>query len=184
LDVGANAGLLPVWLAYHDLLPDRYAGIEADPDSAGVLREQVERLPWMVPPRVIEAAAGDRHETVRFDTGGDSVFHGVSRTGGIEVPMRPLADLMDEAGLDRVDIMKLDIEGGETAVIPDAAAWADRVNVIICELHHGLDAAWLDEHLRPLGFRVFDFGVAVREGFAAVREDQLHRVPERMKQKG
>ena len=178
LDVGANAGLLAVWLAVEGTLPKTYAAIEADPDSARVLREQVKRL-GRPDARVIEAAAGDRAGTAKFDTGGDSMFHGLSDAGGVEVRLAPLADLMDEAGLAEVDVMKLDIEGGEAAVIPTAADWAGRVGAIVCELHNGLDRAWLESHLRPHGYRVFDFGTLVREGHAAVREDRLERLPAR-----
>ena len=177
LDIGANVGLLPVWLAHEKKSPTRYVGVEADPDSARVLRRQVANLKFDAPPVVIEAAAGDRIGVARFDTSGDSMFHGVSDTGGVEVPMKPVADLMDEAGLERADVMKLDIEGGEAAVIPDAARWAHRVDAIVCELHNDLDARWLDRHLRPLGFRTFDFGTLVREGHAAVNAARFADLP-------
>jgi FkbM family methyltransferase len=45
--------------------------------------------------------------------------------------------VMDEFGFERVDILKMDIEGAEKEVFENAGAWLDKVGVLIVELHDG-----------------------------------------------
>ena len=45
-------------------------------------------------------------------------------------------ELFDEFGIDRIDLLKLDIEGAEKEVFGSGpTAWLDRVGVIAIELH-------------------------------------------------
>ena len=53
----------------------------------------------------------------------------------IDVPTRPLAALLDEAGLTRVDLVSLDIEGGEMAVLEDFAFHRFHVDAWCIENH-------------------------------------------------
>jgi FkbM family methyltransferase len=46
-----------------------------------------------------------------------------------------IAELLDEYDFGAIDILKLDIEGGELAVLADCDGWIDRVEVITLELH-------------------------------------------------
>jgi len=45
---------------------------------------------------------------------------------------------MEMAGVERVDILKVDIEGAEIEVFETAASWIQHVGVIIVELHDRL----------------------------------------------
>lgn len=42
---------------------------------------------------------------------------------------------MHTHGLDRIDLLKMDIEGSEREVLADPSAWIDRVDALIVELH-------------------------------------------------
>lgn len=44
-------------------------------------------------------------------------------------------NVLDEYRLDRVDILKIDIEGAEKEVFADTSSWIERVDAIIVELH-------------------------------------------------
>ena len=46
-----------------------------------------------------------------------------------------VADVIDEYGLDRIDLLKVDIEGSEREVFDDPSGWIDRVDAICMELH-------------------------------------------------
>jgi FkbM family methyltransferase len=46
-----------------------------------------------------------------------------------------VGDLMREHAIDRVDLLKIDIEGAEKEVFLSAAGWIDRVDAIAIELH-------------------------------------------------
>jgi len=53
----------------------------------------------------------------------------------IAVETRPLTEILDERGIERVGLLKIDIEGAETEVIRDLAGELDRVETIILETH-------------------------------------------------
>jgi len=54
----------------------------------------------------------------------------------IELPGRSLRSLMSELGDDRIDLLKLDIEGGEYEVIPTLDLRALGVKIFAIQLHH------------------------------------------------
>lgn len=55
----------------------------------------------------------------------------------VELPVRRYATLARDLGHTRVDLVKLDIEGGEYAVLPDLLAEGPRPGQILVEFHHG-----------------------------------------------
>lgn len=181
LDLGANVGLTLAYLIYRKSPIERYVGVEPDPQTFAVLQKQVAALGMAARSRLFNVAASDRDGVLRFHTTGQSIVHQVGETGDLEVPARTVGGLLDEAGMGEVDLMKLDIEGGERQVIADAANWAPRVKRIAAELHYDMNAPWLRKHLSPLGFRVFEEGVLFREAVGAVREDLASELPRHLR---
>ncbi len=55
--------------------------------------------------------------------------------GGEEAPSLDMATIINEYGLGEVDLLKVDIEGGELAVFEASDAWIDQVAAIAIELH-------------------------------------------------
>lgn len=68
-----------------------------------------------------------------------SLYHQRSGTGSIKVPLRRVPTIMGEMGHQRVDVLKLDIEGAEYDVIPDVMAAGIRPVQIVVEFHHRFD---------------------------------------------
>jgi FkbM family methyltransferase len=54
----------------------------------------------------------------------------------VELPGRSLSSLMDELGDERVDLLKLDIEGGEYELLPALDLRSLGVKVFAVQLHH------------------------------------------------
>lgn len=77
------------------------------------------------------------------------------RAEPVTVRTTSLGDLLDQCGIDRVDLLKLDIEGGEFAILRDIAG-LERVDAWIAELHLDLNQEMsLQEALEHLkGFDV------------------------------
>jgi len=48
--------------------------------------------------------------------------------------------VMEKFNLEKIDILKIDIEGAEREVFRDTSAWIERVDAIIAELH---------DHMKP-----------------------------------
>jgi FkbM family methyltransferase len=57
--------------------------------------------------------------------------------GPVELPVRRYATIARELGHTRVDLVKLDIEGGEYAVLPDLLDEGPPPGQILVEFHHG-----------------------------------------------
>ncbi len=80
----------------------------------------------------------------------------------IEVPVKRLATIAGELGHDRVDVLKLDVDGSEYEVLPDVLACGLPINQIILEFHHNFREVSFDdtlqaiESLRAHGFGIFD----------------------------
>ncbi len=60
--------------------------------------------------------------------------HGTGRT--VEVPVRRLPTLVDELGDERIDLLKLDVEGAEYAAIRDLVAMDMTIPQVLVEFHH------------------------------------------------
>ena len=58
---------------------------------------------------------------------------------GVELPVRRLVTVMDELGHERVDVLKLDIEGAEYEVIDDLVESGAEVDQLLVEFHHRFD---------------------------------------------
>lgn len=173
VDCGANIGLFAADLIRRGAALDRYLAIEADPGSFHVLEKQLVALGLAECACRWQQAVGAEETSMRFSTGRESVFHGLSEDGDLEVKVRPLTGFLDEAGVDSVDLLKIDIEGGERFVIPTAPDWADRVKRMVIELHDGLDTKWLREHLEPLGYEIFEAGDLFEGNPSAVQRSLL-----------
>lgn len=78
----------------------------------------------------------------------------------VECPVRTLETLMNDRGHARIDVLKLDIEGGEYAVLEEVIAV--RPDQLLIEFHHNMPTIGFErtlaalEGLRAAGYRVFD----------------------------
>ena len=124
VDVGANIGITALIMA--ERVPDgRVLAIEAAPKVAAVLRDNVSGKQNIT---VIESAIGDRDGTVAFD---DNSAWGHVSDSGVQVPMRRLQTVLHDNGMDRVDFIKLDVEGYESVILRDALPIIQRDNTLV-----------------------------------------------------
>ena len=125
VDVGANTGLYSIRFAQVareagvvfeglaiEAFPPTFARMRFNLEASGLLGEGANRV------RAVPAAVSDVEGTVRLDTG----FRDLGRVriaddGGVEVPARRLSAIVAEAGLERVDLLKIDVEGHELAAL-------------------------------------------------------------------
>ena len=87
----------------------------------------------------------------------------------VEAPVRRMSTLMAQLGHQNVDLVKMDIEGAEYAVIPDLLASGIRPRQILVEFHHrwrevgpGRTRAMM-RLLRQHGYRIADVSPKGRE---------------------
>src|SRR3954454_1164824 len=86
----------------------------------------------------------------------------------MEVPGRSLRSLMEEFGDDSVELLKVDVEGGEYELLPTVDLAGIGVRVFCIQLHHTgrvRDAKALVAGIRDQGFRLVNYDEAVRLTF-------------------
>lgn len=163
LDLGGNTGLASIYL--HIAFPEaKLACVEPVPANIQILRRNIEMN--RVPVSLFEAAVGSEDGTIQFDVSPDPRLGCVSSAGAPDVkPMETITvkvisvtTILNELGWDHIDLLKLDIEGGERELLAGNPDWLRRVGVIVGEGHHGYGVNYtaenLAEQLRPFGFRI------------------------------
>jgi FkbM family methyltransferase len=144
LDIGAWVGPTALFAA---LLGAEVVAVEADPAAADRLAANVAANPALAPHvRILLRAASSRPGRVRLGAArkpGDSMSSVLlaGRDGSWEVETATPADLFaaaEQAGTGSL-VVKIDIEGGEYALLPDLfAALPARTRAVVAAFHPGL----------------------------------------------
>lgn len=119
--------------------------------------------------------------TVRENAAGAAKFGAGFRT--LKKPMRPLAELCDEAGLTTIDFLKVDVEGAEAEVLSgmDFSRLRPRVVLVEAIVPGSMEAAWDD--WEPLitrhGYRFAFFDNLNRFYVAEEAADLIAKFPEK-----
>ncbi|MEM9146257.1 MAG: FkbM family methyltransferase [Pseudomonadota bacterium] len=116
VDAGANAGLYT--LAVRSLGPADVLAIEPDAENLRRLEVNLDAS-GAEDVRVCAAALSDRPGTARLGGAGNRGERalGADGDGGDEVPTLPLLAALEGTGWDRLDALKIDIEGAEAPVL-------------------------------------------------------------------
>jgi FkbM family methyltransferase len=167
LDLGANAG---VTVAHNALVfpHARILAVELDPGNADAARRNT--APWADRVEIIQGAVWVEDGEVPYDAGTGEEYG--FRVGGSGATTRALS--MDTilghvpAG-ERIDYVKMDIEGVEAQLLSgEAARWIERVDSIGLQVHDPYSLADCARDLQALGFtarvdpRRMNYIIAVR----------------------
>jgi FkbM family methyltransferase len=149
LDLGANIGLASIDFSER-LGIEQIFCVEASADNFRLLEENLSRnLPQA---RAIQAAAVGRPGAYHVEEGAEPgqirVLPGEGSVEALSVP-----EILDRAGMDYVDLLKIDIEGGEIEIFERAEEWGDRVGAVLGEVHPPLTAEQAYEQLAEVGLR-------------------------------
>lgn len=155
LDLGGNIGLAALWFAWK--FPEaRLCTVEPVPENLNVLGRNVAGHPSI---RVLDGAVGTTDGTVNLTLSEDPRNHSTSWPGGtssITVRQMTVPSIMNVMGWDHIDILKIDIEGGEKEVLGGRPEWLKKVRCVIGEGHTGVGYTieQCRDDLEPLGFEV------------------------------
>jgi FkbM family methyltransferase len=159
IDAGANVGYVSVFLA--NKYPEaRILAVEVDPGNVEILRENVQNYNV----DVVQAALWSSHSCYCVDRSSDKSYGFRVREVAEETPgaLRTLTitDLLEKLGTEQVDLLKLDIEGGEEALFAaNYDEWLHRIGALIVEVH----GAKAEEAIR---------GVMTNRGFAMQQQGE------------
>jgi FkbM family methyltransferase len=135
LDLGANAGFTAAHFAF--LYPSaKIIAVEMDSGNARIARRNVES--WQDRCLVVNAAVWTSDGQIEY--GGEEEWGFQIRPGETSqktktAPSRAIESLLKELGVEKVDYLKMDIEGAEGEVLKNSAAWIDKVSSMKIEIH-------------------------------------------------
>jgi FkbM family methyltransferase len=136
LDGGANVGYASVWFA--NAWPEAtVVAVEPDADNFALLERNTAAYPRV---QRVRAGLWPRAASLRIENPDDQpwAFRVTECPPGPgAIPAVTIPDLLRERGLERFDIVKLDIEGSEREVFADPRchAWLGHTRLLVLELH-------------------------------------------------
>jgi FkbM family methyltransferase len=171
VDVGANWGYFTLCAAHLVGRTGRVVSIEVDPRACGTLKANIERNK-LESVTVLEMAASDAPGVLRlheYEAGAnDSGNFGLISRDAImnshrvfDVAASPIDDVLDRAGIEQVDLLKMDIEGAEGRALTGLrrALAGRRIKFLVLEVHpeylrdQGTSPEEVVAHLRGFGYR-------------------------------
>lgn len=151
LDIGANAGIYSLWVASLRKSNIRIEAFEPDPElCAGLAFNLAANQIGNV--KINQMALGRQEGTMRLVKGdgnkGENRVEAEGAAGeGLDVEMTTLKQFLAKRGMDRVDALKIDIEGHEVDVLEPffrdcpESVWP---RLLICEVVHDADSRLLN----------------------------------------
>lgn len=181
LDIGAHVG-------HYTLRASRIASkviaVEANPDTAGRLRENLD-LNGITGVTVHNVAAWDSRAMLRLQDPNGQVRGGSTRVlpagepGPGTIPATPLDELL--AGESRIDLVKLDVEGADLHALRGMAATLARLRPVMIVEDHSIYGYYRREDLlgllAGLGYCSDDFGSYGGAGYFLALPGAGERVP-------
>jgi FkbM family methyltransferase len=121
VDVGANVGTYAMVLAGHVGASGKVVAVEPHPVTHARLAFN-RAASHLTQVRLVAAAAGPSDGELMIETDGDNlgashIVSGKARGNAIKVPSLRLQRILGDAGVDRVDALKIDVEGFEDRVL-------------------------------------------------------------------
>jgi FkbM family methyltransferase len=155
VDLGSNIGVTAMFWAQR-YPRARMVLVEPDPDNFKLLQQNTAAFQDRCV--LLNVAVSDRRgETSFFRSDreyGHSILKGDDSVSEIRVKTLTVSDVVSEAGFPRVDLLKMDIEGGETIVMPTIETWKHAPRYLIAELHPPYDLNAFAAHCQSVGLRV------------------------------
>lgn len=158
VDLGSNVGYTVADFA-HRYPQARIVGVEMDRDNFELACSNTARYGDRV--TLLHAAVWTHDGVVRYVGDADDAFHVADEAvaaAGSETkaerlaPAKRIATVLEACGADRVDYMKVDIEGAEGTIFAAPIEWAHRVRSMKVEVHPPVTTEFVARALTPLGF--------------------------------
>lgn len=147
IDLGAHIGITSIYLS--EKYPEaKIFAVEASGENFEVLKNNTKSFKNIV---CINAAAYFEDGFVNFSDNELSYNQKISETG-VSTKAISIESLKNNFGIDQVDLMKIDIEGGEIDLLNKENSWLSNVKNIIIEIHQPYNSSDLNKDLKPFGF--------------------------------
>lgn len=172
VDLGANVGFAACYFA--SIFPGaQMLCCEPDPRNISLLQETIQANALNA--TVIAAAVAPQAGRLRLRIGDNPTCSSLESTSlhnlkdSIEVELVTVPEIMERAGWDQIDILKIDIEGSEKELLESNNAWLEHVRCIVLEIHPNTSEKEIGGFLKPYGFELRRIGFATEPVYFASR---------------
>jgi FkbM family methyltransferase len=133
VDLGANVGLTTLYL-HRAYGPATYVCVEPSTANFDLLEKNVGTLPSV---HLLNGAVSDLPGTARFNPGKWSWGGQLEQdsSSGYDVRCYAMEEIIDILNIDRIDLLKVDIENGVARLFGNNNGWLARADVVIAELY-------------------------------------------------
>ncbi|HEX4948119.1 MAG TPA: FkbM family methyltransferase [Blastocatellia bacterium] len=136
VDAGANIGLSSIYLA-NRYPQTRIVALEIEASNFALLQKNTAPYPQITP---VLKGLWSHHTSLQIANPEDShwAFTAAEATNGTSsnITAVSVSDVMQEFGMAAIDLLKIDIEGGEVEVFGTGTeSWIERVGTMAIELH-------------------------------------------------
>jgi len=151
VDIGANVGAATIYFAFQ-YPTARICSFEPSPDSFALLTANTTDLPQV---RRFAFGLFDRdQQSLLYRGKDDAVENSIGRSCELSeeafaITLRSADAALTEAGVDQIDILKLDTEGCELPILRSLSSRLPRTGVIYLEFHSERDRQEIDRLLLP-----------------------------------
>jgi FkbM family methyltransferase len=158
VDIGAHVGSFTVWASRRS--PGaRLLAVEPNPETFQLLSQNIHDNQLQGRVTAVRAAVGASPGTAGLQLVEHSLGTRLALGGGgqVTVDVHTLPRLLGDAGMDEVDLLKIDCEGMEYEVLEAVGSEGLRgIRALVCEYHPepGRDVRSLDRLLVSAGFKV------------------------------
>ncbi len=181
VDCGAHVGVFTKYALSRGA--SRVIAIEPEPTNIACLKENLAEEIASGRVTLLQRGVWDVNDELRFEVSTNSAGHHVAGgdasegdLGIIRIPVSPLDELVSELSLDRVDFIKMDIEGSEARALRGAEATLRefRPRLAICSYHGEHDSRDLPDIVRTMEESYQVSGREVETQFYRVRPKVLY----------
>jgi FkbM family methyltransferase len=146
IDAGANIGLAAIY--FTNKYPDaKIIALEPEKSNFELLKKNVSPYSKVIP---VQAALWNKNEEINLVDPGLGKWGFMTETKNSQedsednvchtVEAMTVDKLIQSYNLEKIDILKIDIEGAEKEVFSDPSSWIEKVDSIIIELHERMKA--------------------------------------------
>jgi len=148
LDLGCNAGVVTSVLKQLGGPDARVVGVDARIYDDNAFRLKAEKVPGVTLINQLLVGESLRHNP--------ELLHAMCDPHGLDINLAvTVEEVMDRFDMQKVDFLKMDIEGAEYAIFRDSSGWLKRVDNLAMEVHYREgDPGEIVRQLQEAGFRV------------------------------
>lgn len=160
LDLGSNVGLSAIYLANEFHLAN-ICCVEADPRNFELLSKNlsVNETDAQI---IFGAVGAEDSELLELRISNNSTcstlvsqdFIHSSHTHKLTVPTISVEKIIDKLKWNKIDILKIDIEGAEDSLLKSSPSWLSIVSLIVMEIHPNTTPEKIQTYLNPYGFQL------------------------------